>query len=46
MLLWVYEKAIKIEDTVVAVSKNAPKTVEFCKEQDIETIETPWQGIL
>jgi len=44
MLLWVYEKAIEIGDTVVAVSRNAPKTVEFCKEQGIETIKTSGKG--
>ena len=44
MLLWVYEKAIEVGDTVVAVSRNAPKTVEFCKGQGIETIETPGKG--
>ena len=44
MLLWVYEKASEIGDSVVAISKNAPKTVEFCKEQGIETIETSGKG--
>ena len=44
MLLWVYESAVRAGDAVVAVSKNTPRTAEFCKERGIETIETSGKG--
>ena len=44
MILWVYEKAVKVGDVFVAVSKNTPKTAEFCRKQGIETIETSGEG--
>ncbi len=43
MILWVYERLADF-DAVVAVSRNAPKTWEFCRWMGIETVETPGKG--
>jgi len=34
----------KAEEFLVAISKNTPKTVEYCKSQDYELLETPGKG--
>ncbi len=44
MLLWVYEQASKVGETVVALSKNTPKTKELCLRERISFMETPGKG--
>ncbi|NJE42108.1 NTP transferase domain-containing protein [Thermococcus sp. GR6] len=44
MLLWVYEEAGKVEDVLVALSRNTPKTRELCLREEIPFIETPGKG--
>jgi len=34
----------KAEGFLVAISKNTPKTAEYCKSQDYELLETPGKG--
>ena len=34
----------KAEEFLVAISKNTPKTAEYCKSQDYELLETPGKG--
>jgi len=34
----------KAEEFLVAISKNTPKTEEYCKSQDYELLETPGKG--
>ncbi|AHL22206.1 NTP transferase domain-containing protein [Thermococcus nautili] len=41
MLLRVYSEAKKVGETVVALSKNAPKTRELCLHEGIPFVETP-----
>ncbi|WP_297487115.1 NTP transferase domain-containing protein [Thermococcus sp.] len=44
MLLRVYEKASAIGETIVALSKNTPKTKELCLRDGIPFVETPGKG--
>jgi len=44
MLLRVYREAEKVGKTVVAISKNTPKTMELCLRERIPFIETPGNG--
>ncbi len=44
MLLWVYEQASKVGETLIALSKNTPKTKELCLREGIHFIETPGNG--
>ncbi|CAB48964.1 NTP transferase domain-containing protein [Pyrococcus abyssi] len=44
MILRVYEEAEKVGETVVALSKNTPKTRELCLKEGIPFIETPGEG--
>ena len=44
MLLWVYEQASKVDDVLVAVSRNTPKTKEFCIKEGIPFVETSGKG--
>ncbi|AEC51911.1 hypothetical protein PNA2_0995 [Pyrococcus sp. NA2] len=44
MVLWVYEEASKVGDTLVAISRNTPKTRELCIKMGIPFIETPGKG--
>ncbi|WP_054839763.1 NTP transferase domain-containing protein [Thermococcus sp. JCM 11816] len=42
MLLWVYASASRVDETIVALSKNTPKTRELCLREGIPPfIETP-----
>jgi adenosylcobinamide-phosphate guanylyltransferase len=44
MLLWVYASASRVDETLVALSKNTPKTKELCLREGIPFIETPGKG--
>ncbi|NJF25659.1 NTP transferase domain-containing protein [Thermococcus sp. Bubb.Bath] len=44
MLLWIYETASKVGKTIVALSRNTPKTKELCLREGIPFIETPGKG--
>ncbi|NJE09114.1 GTP--adenosylcobinamide-phosphate guanylyltransferase [Thermococcus sp. M39] len=44
MLLWVYEQASKVDDVLIAVSRNTPKTRELCLREGIPFIETSGKG--
>ncbi|ASJ12485.1 MULTISPECIES: NTP transferase domain-containing protein [Thermococcus] len=44
MLLRVYEETEKVGETLVAVSKKAPKTRELCLREGISFVETPGNG--
>lgn len=44
MLLRVYEEASKVDETLVALSRNTPKTKELCLREGIPFIETPGKG--
>ncbi|HIC99722.1 MAG TPA: GTP--adenosylcobinamide-phosphate guanylyltransferase, partial [Piscirickettsiaceae bacterium] len=44
MLLWVYERAKMIDEVLIALSKNTPKTKVLCIKERIPFIETPGEG--
>ncbi|HII61057.1 NTP transferase domain-containing protein [Pyrococcus horikoshii] len=44
MILRVYEESTKVGETLVAISKNTPKTRELCIKEGIPLIETPGEG--
>ena len=44
MLLWVYEQASKVGETLIALSKNTPKTKELCLREGIPFVETSGKG--
>ncbi|NJE47297.1 GTP--adenosylcobinamide-phosphate guanylyltransferase [Thermococcus sp. GR7] len=44
MLLWVYEEAGEVDDVLVALSRNTPKTRELCLREGIPFTETPGKG--
>ncbi len=44
MLLRVYREAEKVGETIVALSKNTPKTMELCLREGIPFVETPRNG--
>jgi len=44
MLLWVYDEISSIDETVVALSKNTPKTKNLCLRERITFVETPGRG--
>ncbi len=44
MLLRVYGEASAVGETVVALSKNTPKTKELCLREGIPFVETPGRG--
>lgn len=44
MLLWVYGAAFRVDDVLVALSKNTPKTKELCIKERIPFVETPGKG--
>ena len=44
MLLRVYREAEKVGETIVALSKNTPKTRELCLREGIPFVETPGRG--
>ncbi|ACS33038.1 NTP transferase domain-containing protein [Thermococcus gammatolerans] len=44
MLLRVYREAEKVGETLVALSKNTPKTRELCLRERIPFVETPGNG--
>jgi len=44
MLLWVYNESSKIDETLVALSKNTPKTRELCLRERIPFVNTPGRG--
>ncbi|BAD85045.1 GTP:adenosylcobinamide-phosphate guanylyltransferase [Thermococcus kodakarensis KOD1] len=44
MLLWVYASASRVDETIVALSKNTPKTRELCLREGIPFMETPGKG--
>ena len=44
MLLWVYEEARKVDEALVALSKNTPRTRELCLREGIPFVETPGRG--
>ncbi|NJE26722.1 GTP--adenosylcobinamide-phosphate guanylyltransferase [Thermococcus sp. MV5] len=44
MLLWVYDEAVKVDETFVALSKNTPRTRKLCLREKIPFIETSGKG--
>ena len=44
MLLRVYREAEKVGETIVALSKNTPKTKELCLREGIPFVKTPGNG--
>ncbi len=44
MLLWIYEQAEKVDEVLVALSKNTPKTRKFCIKEGIPFVETSGKG--
>ncbi|WP_297514686.1 NTP transferase domain-containing protein [Thermococcus sp.] len=44
MLLRIYCEAEKVGETIVALSKNTPKTKELCLREGIPFVETPGNG--
>ncbi|QDA31526.1 GTP--adenosylcobinamide-phosphate guanylyltransferase [Thermococcus indicus] len=44
MLLRVYEEAKKVDEVLVALSRNTPKTRELCLREGIPFVETPGKG--
>lgn len=44
MLLRVYESASRVDEALVALSRNTPKTKELCFREGIPFIETPGKG--
>ena len=44
MLLRVYEEALAVGETTVALSKNTPKTRELCLREGVPFVETPGRG--
>ncbi len=44
LIMWVYEKAKKVDETYVAISKNTEKTFEFCRKNKIPFIKTSGNG--
>ena len=44
MLLRVYEEASAIGETIVAISRNTPKTRELCLREGVPFVETPGKG--
>ena len=44
MLLWVYEAASALGESIVALSKNTPKTRDLCLREGIRFVETPGKG--
>ncbi|MBO8174585.1 MAG: NTP transferase domain-containing protein [Thermococcus sp.] len=44
MLLWIYEQAEKVDEVLIALSKNTPKTREFCIKEGIPFVETSGKG--
>jgi len=40
LIMWVYEKAKKVDETYVAISKNTERTFEFCRKNKIPIIKT------
>jgi len=44
MLLRVYDEAEKVGETVVALSRNTPKTRKLCHREGIPFVETPGNG--
>lgn len=44
MLLRVYNEASAIEEIIVAISRNTPKTRELCLREGVPFVETPGRG--
>ena len=44
LIMWVYKKARKVDETYVAVSKNTEKTFEFCRKNKMPFIKTSGKG--
>ncbi|WP_457742869.1 NTP transferase domain-containing protein [Thermococcus sp.] len=44
MLLRVYDEAKKVDEVLVALSKNTPRTKELCLREGIPFVETPGKG--
>ncbi|MBP1912593.1 NTP transferase domain-containing protein [Thermococcus stetteri] len=44
MLLRVYEAASAVDETIVALSRNTPKTKELCLREGVPFVETPGRG--
>lgn len=44
MLLRVYEQAEKVDEVLIALSKNTPKTREFCLKERVPFMETSGRG--
>ncbi|WP_297073489.1 NTP transferase domain-containing protein [Thermococcus sp.] len=44
MLLRVYEEALVMGETIVALSKNTPKAKELCLREGVPFVETPGRG--
>ncbi|WP_048148022.1 NTP transferase domain-containing protein [Palaeococcus ferrophilus] len=44
MLLRIYESASRVDETLVALSRNTPKTRELCLREGISFVDTPGKG--
>ncbi|AHF80356.1 NTP transferase domain-containing protein [Thermococcus paralvinellae] len=46
MFFWIYEQAEKVDDVLIALSKNTPKTKGFCIKEGISFVETSGKGYI
>ncbi len=44
MILWIYQQASRVDETLVALSRNTPKTKELCLREGIPFVETSGKG--